>query len=101
MYLHVHIPIIISSRVLGIFVRSFIAGIRYSNFWGKIACNFVLLKINSLEHRTANVAFVAGSLMTFEILVEMTHHIFCKSFLPKNAFYAKMLSESCKKCSTL
>ena len=44
---HVHIPIIISWRVLGVFVRSFIAGIRYSNFWGKIACEIFLLKINN------------------------------------------------------
>ena len=46
---HVHIPIFISWRVLGVFVRSFIAGIRYSNFWGKIACKIFLLKINNLE----------------------------------------------------
>ena len=46
---HVHIPIIISWRVLGVFVRSFIAGIRYSNFWGKIACKIFLLKINNSE----------------------------------------------------
>ena len=46
---HVHITIIISWRVFGIFVRSFIAGNRYSNFWGEIACKFFLLTINNLD----------------------------------------------------
>ena len=36
-----------------------------------------------------------------EFLVEVTHRIFCKNFLQIDANFAKMLSDSCKKCSTL
>ena len=33
------------------------------------------------------MAVVAGSLMIFEVLVELTHHIFCKNFLPKKMHF--------------
>ena len=36
-----------------------------------------------------------------EFLVKKTHHFFCKNFLQIDTNFAKMLSESCKKCSTL
>ena len=36
-----------------------------------------------------------------EFLVEITHRIFCKNFLKIDTDFAKMLSDSSKKCSTL